>query len=45
LKIFNFYFIFTKKEEEYKEISDEEDWQFVTIGDQVNILKRFNFKL
>ena len=28
-------------EEEVKEISDEEDWQFVTIGDQVNNLKRF----
>ena len=24
------------KEDEVKEISDEEDWQFVTIGDQVN---------
>jgi hypothetical protein len=23
-------------EEEAKEISDDEDWQFVTIGDQVN---------
>lgn len=23
-------------EEEVKEISDEEDWQFVTIGDQVS---------
>jgi hypothetical protein len=26
-------------EEEVKEIADEEDWQFVTIGDQVNQIR------
>ncbi len=34
--IANRYFVII--EDEVKEISDEEDWQFVTIGDQVTYL-------